>query len=180
MVEIDSLVVEACKEFIPQTSCSLDHEKLELIIGDGVKYAAETKEKFDVVLVDSTDPIGPAAPLFNVKFYDDIRNLLNDKGIVVSQCESPYYYLKEQKGLLKILKEVFETVSLYSYSNLTYPGSLWSFSFASKGLHPIKDFEKERVWNSSLDFKYYNAEIHQAAFAHPNFMRKELEGLLTF
>lgn len=178
MVEIDSMVVEACREFIPQTSKDLDHEKLTLIIGDGVEFVKNTNEKFDVIIVDSTDPIGPAQPLFGEAFYQDVYNCLSEDGIVVSQGESSWYAMDIQQSLLKVLNAVFPQSYLYSFSNLTYPGGLWSFTFATKKHHPIKDFNAERVENSGLSFDYYNAALHSASFALPNFVKKGLKGLI--
>ncbi|UTW60317.1 polyamine aminopropyltransferase [Kordiimonas sp. SCSIO 12603] len=178
MVEIDAMVVDACKEHIPQTSSALDDPRIELIIGDGVKYVKETSEKFDVILVDSTDPIGPAAPLFGAEFYTDVMNCLSDDGIVVSQGENSWYALDVQQSLLKVLNDVFENVWLYNFSNLTYPGGMWSFTFASKKYDPIKDFDASRVAASGLEFDYYNAPLHTGAFAIPSFALKGLDGLI--
>jgi spermidine synthase len=178
MVEIDEIVVEACREFIPQTSCSLDHPKMNLIIEDGVKFIKNTKEKFDLILIDSTDPIGPAKPLFNIDFYTDIFNALNDDGIVVSQGESVFYESEMQCTLLNILNRTFPKVFIYNYSNLTYPGGLWSFTLGSKKLHPINDFSSKRIENSKLEFNYYSREIHKASFVLPNFMLKKVEKFL--
>ena len=99
MVEIDQMVVDACIDHIPQTACELDNERLELIIDDGVAFVANTEEKFDVILVDSTDPIGPAQPLFGPEFYQNIHRVLNEDGIVVSQGESPWYHAEMQAKL---------------------------------------------------------------------------------
>ncbi len=178
MVEIDGMVVDACREYIPQTSKDLDHPKMNLIIGDGVEYVKSTNEKFDVIIVDSTDPIGPAQPLFGEDFYKDIYACLSDDGIVVSQGESSWYAMDIQQSLLKVLNQVFPACYLYSFSNLTYPGGLWSFTFASKNYHPIKDFEPKRVEESGLEFDYYNKELHSAAFALPSFAKKGLKGLI--
>lgn len=174
MVEIDEMVVNACKEFIPQTASALTDSRIELLIEDGVKYVKETKEKFDVILVDSTDPIGPATPLFGVDFYKDVFRILKDDGIVVSQGESPFFAHETQTSLVSILNNIFKKVMVYNFSNLTYPGGLWSFTFATKGLHPINDFNEERVAASGLDFEYYNAAIHKGAFNLPEFQRKNL------
>lgn len=174
MVEIDGLVVEACKAHIPQTSSCLSDPRINLIIDDGVKFVKETEQKFDVVLVDSTDPIGPATPLFGPEFYADVYSCLADDGIVVSQGESPFYETKMQKKLLSILSEQFPICSIYNFHNMTYPGGLWSFTFASKKYHPIKDFDPQRVQSSGLQFGYYNEETHSGAFAIPQFMRLEL------
>ncbi len=178
MVEIDTMVVDACREHIPQTSKDLDHEKLTLIIGDGVEFVKNTTETFDVIIVDSTDPIGPAQPLFGEAFYQDVFNCLSDDGIVVSQGESSWYAMDIQQSLLKVLNKVFPKSYLYSFSNLTYPGGLWSFTFATKKLHPVNDFNAERVINSGLSFDYYNAALHSASFALPNFVIKGLDGLI--
>lgn len=148
MVEIDKMVIDACKEFIPVTSSALADAKVDLIIGDGVRYVAETPEKFDIILFDSTDPIGPAERLFGPEFYANVYNILNDDGIVVSQGESPFYEQKIQASMLDILSGLFFNVAIYNYSNLTYPGGLWSFTFASKGLHPTKDFDESRVMDA--------------------------------
>ncbi|QBG35411.1 polyamine aminopropyltransferase [Litorilituus sediminis] len=179
MVEIDAMVVDACKEHIPQTSKDLEHPKMNLIIGDGVKFVNETTEKFDVIIVDSTDPIGPAQPLFGEAFYQDVYNCLADDGIVVSQGESSWYAMDIQQSLLKVLNSVFPNSYLYSFSNLTYPGGLWSFTFASKQYHPCRDFNPERVSESGLSFDYYNANLHTAAFALPSFALNGLKGLIA-
>jgi len=174
MVEIDGMVVEACKKYIPQTSCALEDPRVQLLIDDGVKYAKDFKnsdlEKFDVVIIDSSDPIGPATPLFNVDFYKDIYDLVADDGIVVSQAESPYYDAPMQKKLVEILNATFPKVHLYNYSNLSYPGGFWSFSLASKGLCPRADFSKKRVIESGEKFKLYTPEVHLSAFSLPQFM----------
>lgn len=179
MVEIDEMVVNACKEFIPLTSSSLSDPRAELIIDDGVQYVAETKESFDIVLVDSTDPIGPATPLFGEAFYKNVYRILNEDGIVVCQGESPYYFPEMQQKLCSILSTLFEKNLVYNYSNMTYPGADWSFLFASKGLCPVADFDSTRVEASGLEFKYYNPQIHRASFAIPNFQRQSLRGLLS-
>lgn len=108
MVEIDAMVIDACIEFIPQTSSELSNPKLELIVGDGVEYVANTKKKFDVIIVDSTDPIGPAAPLFGTEFYQNIKNILTDDGIVVSQAESPFILPRLKRDCLKLLVSFFQ------------------------------------------------------------------------
>lgn len=178
MVEIDEMVVNACKEFIPQTSACLSDERLNLKIADGVRFVQNTDERFDVILVDSTDPIGPAQPLFGEEFYQNVSQCLSDDGVVVSQGESPFYEQTAQKGLLTVLGKVFPLATIYNFNNLTYPGGLWSFTFASKGLHPVHDFRADRVADSGLSFQYYNPEIHKAAFAIPQFMKDNLKGLI--
>ena len=179
MVEIDSMVVNACREHLNVCSGQLNHPKLELLISDGVEFVAQTDQTFDVALIDSTDPIGPATPLFGTDFYRNLHERLSDDGIVVSQGESPWYEVKMQNTLLEIKRELFNIVTCYNYNNLTYPGGLWSFTWASKKYHPLKDFAPSRT--SGLTCRYYNADIHRAAFALPQFqldamgsLRKEM------
>lgn len=177
-VEIDEMVVDACKEHIPQTGVAYDNPALELVIGDGVKFVEETKDKFDIIMVDSTDPIGPAAPLFGPAFYENVYKSLSDDGIVVSQGESPFLMADVQKSMLKVLSDRFPIVKIYNFNNLTYPGGLWSFTFASKGPHPLRDFKPDKVDESGLEFQYYNKDLHRGTFAVPSFQLKNLEGLL--
>ncbi len=172
LVEIDSCVVEACKKFIPQTASQLDHARVKVHIDDGVKYVKNTTEHFDVVLVDSTDPLGPAIPLFDSQFYQNIHCILNEDGIVVSQCESPFYEGELQASMMRRLQEHFPIVEFYNYSNLVYPGGLWSFLFSSKKYHPIEDYDAHKT--KGWDFQYYNSGIHKAAFQLPHFMKKTL------
>ena len=179
MVEIDKMVVDACREFIPLTAGSLDNPRLEVTIADGVEFVAETDERFDVVLVDSTDPIGPAEPLFGQEFYKDVARVLTDQGIVVSQCESPFLEIEIQRSMLRILDELFTHTHIYNFANIAYPTGLWSFSFASMGLCPLKNFDPARVRQSGLDFEYYSPDVHRAAFALPEFMRLELQDFLS-
>lgn len=173
LVEIDECVVEACKKFLAQTACQLDDHRVDLRIEDGVKYMKETTQVYDVIIVDSSDPLGPAVPLFNAEFYHNVYLRLAPDGIVVLQCESPFYETTLQKTMLQILKAQFPIVSIYNYSNLTYPGGLWSFGYGSKKYHPTKDYKAEKI--EGWDFLYYNAGIHVASFQLPNFMQHNLK-----
>jgi len=180
LVEIDALVIDGCREHIPQTSAGLDDPRVTVTVADGVRFVAETEERYDLVIVDSTDPVGPAAPLFGREFYSNVERILNDGGIAISQAESPFYEEECQRSMLAILREVFDRVHLYNYVNITYPGGLWSFTFSVRGdLCPIGDFEPERVRGSGLRFEYYSPEVHRAAFVHPTFQSRRLGELLT-
>ncbi|MFP4667443.1 MAG: polyamine aminopropyltransferase [Desulfosalsimonas sp.] len=178
MVEIDSVVVEACKKHLPSMSGSLDDPRLELLIEDGVKFAEKCNETFDAVLIDSTDPIGPAQPLFDKAFYENVSRLLSDNGIMISQSESPFYDPEIQRSMFSNQRPFFEKIHMYTFSTLTYPGGLWSFGFASKGTCPIKDFDPARVKASKLETRYYNPAVHRAAFALPEFINNDLTGLI--
>ena len=167
LVEIDKMVIEVSQKYFPQTSSQFNNPKLKLTIDDGVVFMKNNTEKFDIIIIDSSDPIGPATPLFSLDFYKNVYHRLNDDGIVVSQGESPFHEMKMQKTLLKILSEVFPKVHVYNYSNMSYPCGLWSFTFASKGLCPLKDFDPNRVQQK---FQYYSPWIHYGSFLLPQFV----------
>ena len=178
MIEIDSLVVEACKKHIPITAQSFDHPLLKLKFEDGAKYITQKENFFDIVIVDSTDPIGPGEVLFNLEFYKNVHKALKSNGLVVSQGESPFYDIDIQQKLLKIAGSLFSYAGFYHYNNVTYPGGFWSFLFASKEYHPIKDFNAQRVIDSKMKFRYYSAEIHNSSFSQPQFIKETYGDLL--
>ena len=179
MVEIDSLVVEACKKHLKTTAVSFNNSKLDLKIEDGFDFVARYQSAFDIIIVDSSDPIGPSSVLFGSDFYKNIHKALKTDGIVVAQAESPFYEIEIQKNMLKICQGLFHRAGFYNYSNLTYPSGLWSFLFASKSPHPIKDFQPDRVKNSGLSFRYYNEEIHKSSFTQPQFAKEAFGKLWT-
>ncbi len=174
LVEIDGLVVEASRKYIPQTAAALSDKRVTVRTEDGVKFVAETNEKFDVVIVDSTEPFGPAKELFGRSFYKNVKRLLTEDGIVVSQAGSPFYEIATIRNLFKIMRPIFPVVEVSLFTNLTYPGGLWAFTVATKGLHPVRDFVPARVKTSKLKLSWYNAEIHAGSFACPNFLKKEI------
>ncbi len=171
LVEIDGLVVSASRKYIPQTAGALSDKRARVLIADGVKFVAETNEKFDVVIVDSTEPFGPAKELFGPAFYKNVKRILTRDGIVASQAGSPFYEISTIKNLFRITKKIFPVVEVCLFNNLTYPGGLWAFTFATKGLHPAGDFKPSKVKASKLSLRWYNAEIHEGCFALPNFLK---------
>ena len=174
------MVVDSCKEHLPRTAAALDDPRAQVSIADGVRFVAETDERYDLVLIDSTDPVGPAAPLFGAEFYGNVRRVLNEGGIVVSQAESPYFEADQQRSLVKILAGLFERVHIYNYVTITYPGGLWSFTLATNGEHcPLGGLDRRRLEGSGLRFDYYSADVHRAAFVLPAFQQRNLQDLLT-
>ena len=179
MVEIDGMVVEAAKEYLPFTASELRNPRLEVRIADGVKFMAETDERFDVILVDSTDPIGPATPLFGEAFYRDVYRVLSDDGIVVAQGESPFYDPDAQESILKSMSASFQNTYLYNYSNLTYPGGLWSFAVGSKKYCPRDGVSASIQAQKNLTFRYYNQSLHVASFVLPEFQKEKYRAYLS-
>ena len=125
LVEIDGLVVDASRRWIPQTGAALSDKRVRVLIEDGVKFVAETTETFDVVIVDSTEPFGPAKELFGPVFYRNVARVLTADGIVTSQAGSPFYEIATIKNLVKITNPIFPVVEVCLFNNLTYPGGLW-------------------------------------------------------
>lgn len=177
MVEIDEAVVKASIEFLPFTANKLKDKRVNLYFEDGIKFVKGKENLYDLIIVDSTDPIGPGEGLFTMDFYNDCFNALTSKGILINQCESPYYpnNAKEMKRSFSKLKSLFNVCEAYQYHMPTYASGHWMFCFASKELHPIKDL-KEDYWNSlGLKTKYYNTNLHKGSFMLPNYVKDILE-----
>ncbi len=176
MVEIDEQVVKVCEEFLPITANKLRDARVNLYFKDGIEFIKCKENKYDLIIVDSTDPIGPGEGLFTKEFYNDCFISLTEKGILINQCESPYYpnNSKEMRRSFTKLKELFNICEAYQYHMPTYPSGHWMFCFASKFFHPIKDFSSD-YWNSlNIDTKYYNTDLHLGAFALPNYVKELL------
>ncbi len=176
MVEIDRAVVDACKEHIPQTSCKLTDERVNLFFEDGLKYVRYKQEEYDLIIVDSTDPFGPGEGLFTKEFYGNCFNALKDNGILVNQHESPYYAndARAMQKAHKQIKSVFPISKVYQAHIPTYPSGHWMFGFASKYFDPIEHL-KENIWNTlNLKTKYYNTALHKGSFAIPNYVKELL------
>ena len=179
MVEIDPLVISACKKHLKTTACVFNNPKLNLKIEDGAQFIKKHKSAFDVILIDSSDPVGPSSVLFGKAFYKNVFKALKAKGIVTAQAGHTFYDLENQKNSLKMCKKMFKRAGFYNYNNLSYPAGPWSFLFASKGIHPFKNFKAERIKKSKIKFRYYNAEIHKACFTQPEFAKKAFGSLWT-
>lgn len=177
MVEIDEAVTRACQKHMPLTASKLEDPRVNLIFDDGVKFVNEAKEaSYDLVIVDSTDPISVGAGLFTTEFYTSCFRILSDNGILVNQHESPYFEgnaLEMKRAHSKIAK-IFPIAEVYQAHIPTYPSGHWLFGFASKGLHPTKEPQLAAWEKLGLQTKYYNQELHFGAFALPTYVREML------
>ncbi|WPZ09770.1 polyamine aminopropyltransferase [Roseivirga spongicola] len=178
MVEIDDKVIEASKMHLPTIAQSLDHPKLNLIIDDGIKYVNDAADgSFDLVIVDSTDPVGPAEGLFTVDFYKEVHRILSADGLMITQSESPRFNSKVFKEIYQTYRGIFgqDNVHCYLAHIPTYPTGMWSFSYSSKGsANPmnLKPTEEVDAFVKANRLRYYNADLHKAAFALPNFVKE--------
>ncbi len=172
MVEIDEEVVKAAKEFFPTLSSELDNPKVNLHFKDGVKFVQNIQNVYDIIIIDSTDPINIGEGLFTTEFYKNCFNALKENGILTNQSESPFHNQDWVENIYKKLNKVFPIVKMYIAAVPTYPSGVWSFAFCSKNTNPIDDFKKERFKEYNLKLKYYNDEIHKGSFAVPNFAKE--------
>ena len=168
--EIDGEVVELCRKYIPSTACGFDDKRMHLTIGDGLEFVKQRKNEYDVIIVDSTDPIGPGEVLFGREFYESVHAALKEDGVVASQSESIFLYPEIVKRLYGFTKELFRYNGYAFIAVPTYPAGSIGVCVASKA-NPVKkplrqpDAELEKV------LKYYTPEIHEAAFVLPAFTK---------
>ena len=177
MVEIDGAVIDSCKEFLPGIAAAFDNPKLELIVDDGIAFLKNAKANtYDLIIVDGSDPVGPAEGLFSVEFYTNCYNALKDTGMLVAQGESPKFNEKAFTELNHTLQGIFgkdkAPVSLFFVP--TYPTGMWSFQYGIKGdLNPkkISNTEKIQEFVDTKGLRYYNDEVHVGSFATPIFVK---------
>ncbi|MCB0477902.1 MAG: polyamine aminopropyltransferase [Crocinitomicaceae bacterium] len=181
MVEIDGAVIEACKEHLPSIASAFGNAKLDLHVADGIEYVKNAaKGSYDLLIVDGSDPVGPAEGLFSTEFYQNCYDALNDNGILVAQGESPKFNEGAFTMLNSTLKGIFgkENVHTSLFYVPTYPTGMWSFQWGVKGgQNPFEISEKAETIENFVDakgLKYYNFHIHKASFALPNFVKKML------
>ena len=178
LCEIDGLVIDKSVELLPSMAGEIggSNPRVTLHVDDGIAYIREHQDTFDVILVDSTDPIGPAEGLFEEDFYRMVFAALKKDGIMVAQSESPFYHADIQKKMYRNLRAVFPIVEMYQAFIPTYPSGLWSFAFASKRYHPVRDFDRQRAAGRGVATRYYNEDLHLGAFMLPTFARENITG----
>jgi len=175
MVEIDAGVIEASKRFLPSLSRgAFDDPRANVIVGDGLAFVADTTEKFDVIIVDSTDPEGPGEVLFTEKFYGDCAKCLNPRGVVVTQSGVPFLQPTGVTMCYRRLLSAFSDVTFNVCSVPTYVGGMMTLGWASDdaslrqlGVESIR----ARVEAINLQTKYYSPEVHLASFALPGYVQ---------
>ncbi len=178
LCEIDPMVVEVSRKFFPNIAKELTgNPRVEVNYQDGIRFLDGFSGYWDMIVVDSTDPIGPASGLFEKDFYMRCKNALRPQGILVAQSESPFYHLELQVKMKETLASSgFSSIYFYTAPVPTYPSGYWSWVMAGQHYHPLRDFRAERFERLGLGLHYYTPKIHQAAFCLPSFMQKALEG----
>ncbi|MCU6708606.1 polyamine aminopropyltransferase [Paenibacillus sp. J5C_2022] len=170
MVEIDEAVVRASKQYMPEVSGNLSDSRIRYHYTDGVKFVQDKCEEYDVIIVDSSDPVGPAQMLFELDFYENLQGALKDDGLMVCQSQSPILHQEVMKQSYERIGSLFPHLGLYTAVVPTYPGGLWSFTIGSKQELPNPDelaFEKDAI--------YANEDLLRRCFSLPAFLQKLLD-----
>ncbi|MCY0875552.1 MAG: polyamine aminopropyltransferase [Firmicutes bacterium] len=165
LAEIDGRVIEVSKQYLPEISSALGDSRVDVRVIDGIAHVQENPDTYDVIIVDSTDPIGPAVGLFAREFYQSIFRALKPDGMFVAQTESPFFNGELIRRVYGDIASIFPTTRLYLASIPTYPSGLWSFTIGSKQYDPTVIADAARA--QSLSTRYYTPELHQACFSLP-------------
>jgi spermidine synthase len=174
MVEIDGMVVDACKAHLPTIGTAWDDPRLDLRIGDGIAHVAEVApQSYDVILLDGSDPVGPAEGLFNEAFLEHCRRALTPGGVFSMQSESTWFLEDVFYETQGVLSKVFGRADPYLTSVPTYMGGIWTWTYASETTRPDAIIES-RVDRIEPGCRYYNRDVHHGAFALPNYVRRRL------
>ena len=181
LVEIDEVVIEASRKFFPAVSVGLNNEKLSIHIQNGLSFVASQRpEQYDYVYCDVSDPVGPSQGAFTSEFHRNVYRILKPGGIMVIQAESPFFREEVLSETFEMLQEIYGESNVHVYlANIpTYPTGTWSFIMACKDgiAHPVKTFDTERAKQFSRRhrLRYYDENVHVAAFTLPPFLKEFL------
>jgi len=173
LCEIDRDVVDLCKTHLPSLSGGYTDPRVDVFYEDGARFVAERKDRYQIILVDSSDPIGPAEVLFQESFYRDMHAALTRDGIVATQSESFLYHGDIIKKIARFSREIFPVYAYYHTQVPTYPSGTIGFSFCSKRYHPLEDI-RENVGLAADRLTFYSNAVHRAAFVLPPFFERLL------
>ncbi len=174
LVDIDGAVIDVCREHMPGLSGgAFEDRRTRLVIADGVKFVAERDETFDVIIVDSTDPIGPGAALFRPEFYTNCKARLTPGGVLVTQNGVPFFQPDEVAETYRGLKHLFADATFYVTAVPTYVGGLMTLGWATDdaGLRTLSEaVSADRVAAAAIETRYYAPAVHRGAFALPPYI----------
>lgn len=178
-VEIDPSVVEFSRQYLPEVSQgAFDDPRMKLVIADGFAFAGETEERFDILIVDSTDPVGPAEVLYTQEFHRRCKRCLKPGGILVTQAGNPFYQRQELVDSVANFAELFADARCAVAAIPTYVGGFFAIGWASDDAGPAAiDAEtvRRRVAEAAIETRYYTPDIHRAAFALPRYIAVAME-----
>lgn len=171
LVDIDKEVIQASRDYFPEVSCGMDHPKAEILTMDAMKFILDHKDYFDIIIVDSTDPVDFAAGLFQSTFYSDVYRSLKTHGLLVAQTESPFAEPKLMKQAYEEMNKVFPDVYLCWGAMPTYPTGMWTYTIGAKG----KIDPRDSLRTPPAGLKYYSSDIHKHSFTLPAFVKEILQ-----
>lgn len=177
LIEMDPLVIEACRAYLPGNACRMDDRRVHITFGNALKEIRHCENEYDLIIVDSTDPFGPSEGLFTKEFYGICFNALKEDGIMVNQQGSPFYK-QDAEAMQRSHKRIVSTFPIsrvYQAHIPTYAAGYWLFGFASKKYHPIDDLCAEKWLAHNLKTKYYTTKLHVGAFYLPAFLETMLQ-----
>lgn len=174
-VEIDEQVTRVAERFFPELCAANDDPRARLVFDDGIKWVADSApESCDIIIVDSTDPVGPAEGLFRRPFYADCLKALRPGGILIQQSESPLLHMAIIRSMHEEMGAAgFDHLLTLNYPQCVYPSGWWSATLAGKG-NPLTDLREQAIADKPFETRYYNLAIHRAAMAQPEFVSRAL------
>ncbi|KAE9614417.1 Spermidine synthase 2 [Lupinus albus] len=185
--EIDNMVVDVSKQFFPDVAIGFEDPRVNLHIGDGVAFLKEALEgTYDAVIVDSSDPIGPAQELFEKPFFEAVAKALRPGGVVCTQAESIWLHMDIIENIVENCRQTFKGSVNYAWTTVpTYPSGMIGFMLCSTDgspvdfKHPINPIDEKEFQKASRPLKFYNSEIHTAAFCLPSFAKRKIGSKAT-
>lgn len=169
LVEIDEMVVELSKKYLGEISSAYNDPRLEVVIQDGIEFVKNCNERFDIIFLDTSDPVGPAEALYRKDFYQSLKKCLKKNGIISAQTESPWVQKETVKKLYREIKDIFNDKIIYFAHIPTYPGGIWSFMLLGEKIE-LYDIKRPIPGKT----KYYNDEIHRSMTALPEYFKHEI------
>jgi spermidine synthase len=179
MVEIDSAVIDMAKEYLPNHSAgAFDDERADIVIADGMDYVRETEDRFDVIISDSTDPIGPGEVLFSDDFYAQCKRILNEGGVMATQNGVAFFQIDEVTTTSRRMGQHFSDQTFYSAAVPTYYGGVMTFAWGSDNVAlratPLQELQR-RFAEAGFKTRYYSPQVHVASFALPQYIIDALD-----
>ena len=183
MVEIDQAVIEMAKQWLPKHSQgAFDDERASIVIADGMDFVRDTELRFDVIISDSTDPVGPGEVLFTDDFYAQCKRILNNNGIVATQNGVPFFQVDEVQNTAVRMSKHFSDQTFYSAAVPTYYGGIMTFAWGSDN-STLKNIDietlQQRYKEAGFDTRYYTPAIHKASFALPKYVENAINEALA-
>lgn len=179
LVEVDPLVVEVCREYLPSVACRLDDERVHIRHDDGLRFLRSVENDYDLIIADTTDPFGPSEGLFTKEFYGSCYKALKEDGIMMNQHESPFYEedaITTQKIHQRIISS-FPISKVYQAHVPSYATGHWLFGFASKVYHPVRNLDSVS-WNmKGISTRYYTTNLHSGSFTLPYYVEELLKNV---